>query len=198
MNQRIDMQHKRVALFGGSFNPIHNGHIALAHAVLEQNLVDDVWLLVSPQNPLKKQLDLKPEYSRLNLARKALLNEKHILASDFEFNLPRPSYTWNTLQALSAAYPQNEFVLLIGADNWACFDHWANYKLIIKNYRLLIYPRPEYEIEADSLPVGVSVINATMLPVSSTMIRKLVANKTDISQLVPLEIAKDVVNLYRK
>lgn len=192
------MLRKRVALFGGSFNPIHNGHIALAHAVLEQNLVDDVWLLVSPQNPLKEQLGLKPEYCRLNLARKALQNEKHILASDFEFDLPRPSYTWNTLQALSLAYPQTEFLLLIGADNWTCFDHWANYKLIIQNYRLLIYPRPGYDIKADSLPVGVSVINATMLPVSSTMIRDFVANKTVISPLVPAEIVDDVVNLYSK
>ena len=168
------------------------------YAVLEQNLVDDVWLLVSPQNPLKEQLGLKPEYCRLNLARKALQNEKHILASDFEFDLPRPSYTWNTLQALSLAYPRTEFLLLIGADNWTCFDHWANYKLIIQNYRLLIYPRPGYDIKADSLPVGVSVINATMLPVSSTMIRDFVANKTDISPLVPAEIVDDVVNLYSK
>lgn len=120
------------------------------------------------------------------------------MASDFEFDLPRPSYTWNTLQALSLAYPQTEFLLLIGADNWTCFDHWANYKLIIQNYRLLIYPRPGYDIKADSLPVGVSVINATMLPVSSTMIRDFVANKTDISPLVPAEIVDDVVNLYSK
>lgn len=96
---------KRVALFGGSFNPIHNGHVALAQAVLDAHLADEVWLMVSPQNPLKQQADLRPENVRLSIAQQALQKHENIKVSNFEFALPRPSYTWNTLQALSRAYP---------------------------------------------------------------------------------------------
>lgn len=187
---------KRVAIFGGSFNPIHNGHIALAQSVINQGLADEVWLLVSPQNPLKKQGDLLDEQKRLTLAERALDGEKHIKVSDFEFTLPRPSYTWNTLQALSRAYPECKFKLLVGADNWKVFDKWAHYNDILSHYELLVYPREGYDINAASLPPSVSLIHAPLFPISSTDIRHMVHEGEDIQSYIPIIIEEDVKLLY--
>ena len=112
----------RTGIFGGSFNPIHNGHISLAQQLKEKAGLDEVWLMVSPQNPLKKAEDLLDDEIRMAMVRLALEGVEGIVASDFEMHLPKPSYTWNTLQALSKDYPDREFVLLMGGDNWACFD----------------------------------------------------------------------------
>ena len=111
----------KTGLFGGSFNPIHRGHIHLARQLLRRAHLDEVWFLVSPQNPLKQDMRLAPEEQRLEMVRIALRRFKRLSASDFEFPLPRPSYTWNTLQALSREYPDREFTLLIGGDNWERF-----------------------------------------------------------------------------
>lgn len=108
----------QVGLLGGSYNPIHNGHIELAQWILNRGLVDEVWLMVSPQNPLKQNVNLLPEDVRLKMAQVAVQTYPDIRVSDFEFGLPRPSYTWNTLQLLSAQYPNHTFSLIIGSDNW--------------------------------------------------------------------------------
>lgn len=187
---------KRIAIFGGSFNPVHVGHIALARSVVQQHLADEVWLLVSPQNPLKQQMGLLSEQQRLNLVRKALEHEHGVEVSDFEFHLPRPSYTWNTLQALSAAYPDVEFSLLIGADNWLLFNRWAHPDDILANYRLLVYPREECVVNEASLPIGVSLIEAPLFPLSSTDIRNLVREGKSIHGFVPAVIEQDVQRLY--
>lgn len=187
---------KRVAIFGGSFNPIHNGHIALARSVVRQGLAEEVWLLVSPQNPLKQQNDLVDEQVRLTLAQKALERDAHIKVSDFEFSLPRPSYTWNTLQALSKAYPACEFELLVGADNWKVFDKWAHYEDILSHYSLLIYPREGYDINAASLPANAAMIDAPLFPISSTDIRHMVREGKDIKRVIPIIIEEEVKQLY--
>lgn len=187
---------KRIAIFGGSFNPIHNGHIALAQSVVNQGLANEVWLLVSPQNPLKEQRDLLDEQQRLNLARKALEGETHLKVSDFEFTLPRPSYTWSTLQALSQTYPSYEFLLLVGADNWKVFDKWAHYEDILSRYHLLIYPREGYDIDASSLLANVNLIEAPLFPISSTDIRQMVREGKDIKKYIPIIIEKDIKDLY--
>lgn len=187
---------KCIAIFGGSFNPVHVGHIALARSVVQQHLADEVWLLVSPQNPLKQQMGLLPEQQRLNLVRKALEHEYGVEVSDFEFHLPRPSYTWNTLQALSAAYPDVEFSLLIGADNWLLFNRWAHPDDILANYRLLVYPREGCVVNEASLPIGVSLIEAPLFPLSSTDIRNLVREGKSIHGFVPAVIEQDVQRLY--
>ncbi|MCI7427465.1 MAG: nicotinate-nicotinamide nucleotide adenylyltransferase, partial [Prevotella sp.] len=118
------MQKIKTGIYGGSFNPIHNGHIAIAKRMLELAGLDEIWLIVSPQNPLKTAGSLLDDRLRLEMTQRALAPYPQLTASDYEFRLPRPSYMWNTLQRLSADYPHREFTLLIGADNWTVFDRW--------------------------------------------------------------------------
>ena len=141
----------KIGIYGGSFNPIHFGHIGLAKWVIENTDLDEVWLMVSPNNPLKDKSILADEQERLEKAREAICktengkrkteNEKQILVSDFEFHLPRPTYTANTLRALAREYPEHEFTLIIGEDNLHIFDQWREHQYILDNYRVFVYPR---------------------------------------------------------
>ena len=131
----------KVGIYGGSFNPVHFGHVGLARWVIENTDLDELWLMVSPNNPLKPAGILAPEEERLVAVREAVKDIPHVIASDFEFALPRPSYTANTLRALQAAYPQHEFTLIIGEDNIAIFPKWREYEYILDNYRIFVYPR---------------------------------------------------------
>jgi nicotinate-nucleotide adenylyltransferase len=169
----------RIGLFGGSFNPIHNGHIAIARAALEQCRFDEVWLMVSPQNPLKQNVsDLLDDQLRLEMAQRALEGEEGVKACDYEFHLPKPSYTWNTLQHLSADYPQHTFLLLIGGDNWAHFTRWRHWKDILRQHEVVVYPRDQYP----------GTINVPLLPVSSTDIRERIRKGESVEGLVPTAI----------
>ena len=176
---------KKTGIFGGSFNPIHTGHIALARQLRELAGLDEVWLMVSPQNPLKQQATLLDDDLRLQMAKTALADEPFIEVSDYEFHLPRPSYTWNTLQALKDDYPDREFVLLIGGDNWENFAHWYRADDIIRNYQLIVYPRRGSDIDLTSLPSTVTVIEAELLDISSTDIRRRVRRHQSIKGMVP-------------
>ncbi len=187
-----------IGIFGGSFNPIHNGHIALCKAFLEQCDIDEVWLMVSPQNPLKQNVELLDDDLRLSLTQKALEGEERIKACDYEFHLPRPSYTWNTLQALGKDYPDHRFTLLIGGDNWACFDRWYRCEDILNNYSIAVYPRTGSEIDAKLLPSNVSLINTPLFDISSTEIRQRVASGQPISGMVPDSILQEVKLLYKR
>ena len=132
----------QIAIFSGSFNPIHNGHLAIAREVLAQDAADELWFLVSPQNPLKKNLHLLPETDRLKMVELAIEDEKGMKASDFEFHLPRPTFTINTLEKLRKNFPEHQFRLLIGGDNLVIFHKWFEYKRIIDEFGLIVYPRP--------------------------------------------------------
>ena len=134
----------KIGIYGGSFNPVHFGHVGLARWVIENTDLDELWLLVSPLNPLKansQQLTANSEQQRLAAVQTAVQDIPHVKASDFEFHLPRPSYTANTLRELHNAYPQHEFTLVIGEDNFAIFDKWREYDYILANYRIFVYPR---------------------------------------------------------
>ncbi len=179
---------KRTGIFGGSFNPIHCGHIALAKEILRQTELDEVWLMVSPQNPLKEENELLDDSLRYQLAQKALEGVEGIEASDYEFHLPTPSYTWTTLQRIQQDYPDREFTLLIGGDNWERFQRWYHWKDILRNYNVVVYPR---EGQAGT-------IHADLLPVSSTEVRERVSKGESIEGLVPAVIIDDVKRLYAR
>lgn len=188
---------RRTGVFGGSFNPIHTGHIALARQLLEQAALAEIWFMVSPLNPFKEGSgNLLDDDLRLELARQALSGEPKLVASDYEFKLPRPSFTWNTLRHLATDYPDREFVLIIGADNWAAFDRWARPDYILSRFELAVYPRAGYPIDPASLPDGVHLMTTALYPVSSTEIRRRVKAGEPIDGLVPPEIRDSVVRLY--
>ena len=187
----------RILLFGGSFNPPHNGHASLCRHVLETGLCDVVWLMVSPHNPLKAADGLAPEAIRLNWARALAADEEGVEASDYEFNLPRPSYTASTLRHLRLDYPDIEFSLLIGADNWHVFRRWRDWEEILATTRLFVYPRPGYDVERDTLLPSVRLLQARLLPISSTDVRRLAAAGKSISGLVPEAIEKEVAAYYK-
>lgn len=178
----------RTGIYGGSFNPIHNGHIAIARAMLDCGAVDEVWLMVSPQNPLKQSADLLDEQLRLDMTRRATADIPCVTACDYEFHMPRPSYMWHTLQSLSRDYPDREFTLLIGADNWQVFDRWYHADDIIAHYPIRIYPRRGYDIEDSTLPHNVKLVDTGLYDVSSTMVRERIRRGEDVSQLIPASI----------
>ena len=186
----------KTGIFGGSFNPIHTGHIALARQLRKAAGLDEVWLMVSPLNPLKAQSGLLDDQLRLQMAQQALADEPDIKACDYEFHLPRPSYTWNTLQALRADYPDREFVLMIGGDNWEHFSRWYRADDIISNYRLIVYPRRGSNIETTSLPPTVTVVEADLLDISSTDIRRRIRRHQTVEGLVPNAILDAVREYY--
>ena len=185
-----------IGIFGGSFNPIHNGHITLAKAFLEKENLDEVWFMVSPQNPFKVNQQLLADHLRLELVRKAIAHNPQFKASDYEFQLPKPSYTWNTLQHLRHDYPTYRFTLLVGGDNWAAFDRWYHAEDILANYKIVVYPRLGQEIDKTILPANVSLLQTPLINVSSTDIRHRVEQREDISRLVPADIENEIQRLY--
>ena len=186
----------KTGIYGGSFNPIHNGHIALAHRFLEALGLDEVWFVVSPQNPFKVNDSLLDDNKRLELTRKAIEDEPHIHVCDIEFHLSKPSYMWNTLQTLSAQHPDREFTLLIGGDNWTHFAGWYHADDILATYPIAIYPRKGQAISKETLPATVSLIEGELLDISSTDIRNRIDADKDINGMVPQSIEKDVKRLY--
>ena len=165
----------RTGIFGGSFNPIHKGHISLAQELRKRAGLDEVWLMVSPQNPLKQSAELLDDNLRMKMARLALKDVEGILACDYEMHLPKPSYTWNTLQALSRDYPDREFVLLMGGDNWAVFDKWYRHEDIAANYQIFVYDRTPGE--------------PGYIDISSTEIRARIKAGKGFRRLVPKAVA---------
>ena len=170
-----------IGIFGGSFNPIHNGHLQLARQLREAAGLDEVWLMVSPQNPLKQQTDLLDDDVRLQLARQAVGGEQGIVVSDYEFRLP---------------FPDREFVLMIGGDNWQHFQRWYRADDIIEHYPIVVYPRRDSDI--GSVPPGVKVVEADLLDISSTDIRRRVREGKTIAGMVPDTILTAVTAYYAR
>ena len=169
-------------IYGGSFNPIHRGHVELAERLCRDEGLDELWFMVSPQNPFKKSSpDLLDENSRLELARMAVREHPCLKVSDFEFRLPRPSYTADTLAALRQAYPDRLFTLVIGADNWLAFKDWKKPDEILSHHRVLVYPRPGYPVQTASLPSGDRLTETPLIDISSTELRRLISQGEDAS-----------------
>lgn len=163
----------KIGIYGGSFNPVHFGHTGLAEWVVRHTDVECVWMMVSPNNPLKDRQDLAPEEERLEGVRRAVEDIEGVEASDFEFTLPRPSYTANTLRKLQEAYPEHEFVLIIGEDNLRILDRWREWEYLIRHFDILVYPRHgsvsgSYPVQSDRIHI---LQGAPYFDISSTEIR---------------------------
>ncbi len=193
------LQSLRIGIFGGSFNPVHVGHIGLARQILSLANLDEVWFLVSPLNPFKKAAtDLLDDDKRLDITRQALAGEKGLVASDYEFHLPKPSYTWNTLEHLKADYPNCQFMLIIGGDNWLAFNRWARPDYILSNCDIAVYARPDCAIDTASLPHNVHVYATRLYDISSTQIRDNIRRGLPITGMVPSCVENVVEELYRQ
>lgn len=179
----------KIAVYSGSFNPIHNGHIAIARAALSEGY-DEVWILVSPQNPHKSEEELWPFEERMKMVQLCLANEEHIRVSDCENMLPRPSYTINTLEYLREQYPEHQFRLLIGSDNLQKFHLWKDYQKITDSFGLIVYPRASGTSKPSEIQPNIQFIEAPLLSISATEIKKLLFENQSIHGLVSTEVEK--------
>ncbi|MCB9261100.1 MAG: nicotinate-nucleotide adenylyltransferase [Flavobacteriales bacterium] len=178
----------RIGLFFGSFNPIHQGHLILSQFILEQAKLDEIWFVVSPQNPLKSMKDLYPENHRLEMVKLSIKDQPRFKACDIEFQMPRPSYTYNTLLALGKKHPKDEFALILGSDNLQHFDKWKDHERILLEYELIVYNRENNAGGDFSKNQKVRMIKGPMLNISSTQIRGYLRIGRSIKFMVPKEV----------
>ncbi|WP_018344144.1 nicotinate (nicotinamide) nucleotide adenylyltransferase [Cytophaga aurantiaca] len=174
----------KIGLFFGSFNPIHMGHLIIGNTMVETTDLDEVWFVVSPQNPFKKNQSLLHEFDRMDMVTAAIHDNPKFRASDIEFNLPKPSYTIDTLTHLSDKYPQHTFVLIIGEDNLPQFTNWKNYEQILEHFLLYVYPRPNAEDSVLKNHPRIKMVNAPLIEISATYIRNLIKQEKSIRYLV--------------
>jgi len=169
---------KKVGLYFGSFNPVHTGHLIIAEYIATQTELDEVWLVVSPHNPLKESAQLAPEEHRLQMVKLSIKGSNYLQASDIEFAMEKPSYTFKTLQVLSDTFPKYSFTLIMGEDNMPTFHLWKEYEWILKNYPVKVFPRPDVVLSDSPIDWGkydVQIIAAPRMEISSTQIRKNIA-----------------------
>lgn len=175
-----------IGVFSGSFNPVHVGHLILANYIVEYTEIEEVWFVVSPHNPLKSLTELSDEHIRLEMVEVALEKYSRLKACDFEFSLPKPSYTINTLDALRNKYTEHDFTLIIGADNWSDFDNWKEHDKIVENYKLKVYPRLGERISIPKKAKAmVEALDSPIVEVSSTFIRDGIAQGKDMRAFLP-------------
>jgi nicotinate-nucleotide adenylyltransferase len=181
----------KIGLFFGSFNPIHNGHLIIAQHVLNVTDLQELWFVVSPQNPFKNSNTLLNENHRINLVRSAIEGEDRLKASNVEFKLPKPSYTVNTLAYLKEKYPQHQFTIIMGSDGLQNLPQWKNADVIIRNYPICVYLRPGFDIDQQS-KARIQILDAPLLQISSTHIRYLISEKKSIRYLVPDTVMEEI------
>lgn len=187
-----------IGLYFGSFNPVHVGHLIIANHILNNEDLDEIWFIVSPQNPFKNAAGLLNEQHRLSLVKIAIEGEHKLRASNIEFKMPKPSYTIDTLIILAEKYPLHNFSIILGSDGFQNIEKWKNYKQIINNYDIFIYNRPLFEIKTD-LPKNIKIVSAPLLEISSTQIRKGIKEGKSIRYLVTDDVLKEIeLNGYYK
>ena len=179
-----------IGLYFGSFNPIHTGHLIIANHILEHTEVDKIWFVVSPQNPLKDKNVLINTYDRLEMCKLAFNDDPKVQVSDIELHLPQPSYTIDTLIYLQEKYPEHEFSIIMGADNLNTLKKWKNYEVILRDYKILVYPRPKEYISEFTDHPNVSITNTPIMEISSTFISNSIRDKKDIRYFVPDNVLK--------
>jgi nicotinate-nucleotide adenylyltransferase len=181
----------KIGLFFGSFNPIHHGHLMVASFIANHTDLQQVWLVVSPQNPHKTQSSLLNEYDRLHLAQLAIEDDAQIKVSDIEFKLPKPSYTIDTLTYLEEKYPQHQFYVIMGSDSFQNLPKWKNFEALVKNYQFVVYRRPGFEI-TEKYGADVTYLEAPMLELSATLIRNNCKDGITIRYLVPENVRLEI------
>ncbi|NBA85139.1 nicotinate-nucleotide adenylyltransferase [Emticicia sp. CRIBPO] len=178
----------KIGLFFGSFNPIHIGHLIIANTMACNSDLDQVWFIVSPQNPFKKNKSLLHEFDRYTLVEKAIADNFKLKVNDVEFHLPKPSYTIDTLAVISEKNPGHEFILIMGEDNLVQFENWKNYEKILEYYQLYVYPRPETAEHNFKNHPKVKFIDAPLLDISATFIRNSLKEGKSIKYMVTEEV----------
>lgn len=192
----------KIGLYFGTFNPIHIGHLIIANHLAEYSGLDQIWMVVTPHNPLKNKQTLLDDYQRLQLVFLATEDYPKIKPSDIEFKLPQPNYTVNTLAHLQEKYPQHIFSLIMGEDNLKSLHKWKNHEIILQNHEIYVYPR--ISLEADNLAFKnnpkIHIIDAPIVEISSTFIRENIKNKKNVQPLLPSKVWEyiDHNNLYKK
>lgn len=189
----------KIGLFFGSFNPIHTGHLVIANYMANHTDLSEVWLMVSPLNPLKKKSSLANMYDRLEMVNLALEHAENIKSSDFEFRLQQPSYTIDTLTHLHDRYPDKEFILIMGSDNLVSLKKWKNFEIILRDYKIHVYPRPNFVDDDLSKHPSITMTNTPQMEISSTFIRKSIAANRNIKYFLPDSVIDfiDKKGLYR-
>ena len=189
-----------IALYFGSFNPIHNGHTSLAQYIIDNQLADEVWFVISPCNPLKNQADLLDEYIRLDMLMLAIKDQPKFKVSDIEFVMPIPSYTIDTLHELSNQFTENQFTLLIGSDNALVFDKWKNPQQILVEYSVVVYPRMGFEFsEVADLYPQMQLLTTPFYNISSTQLRESILQQKDVTNWLHPSVYQFIIenNLYK-
>jgi len=193
----------KIGLYFGSFNPIHNGHIHVAHQALEQQHQDEVWLIVSPQNPFKENHELAPEEHRLHMVRLACAYQNNIRVSDIEFCLPKPSFTIDTVRALCKQHPEHTFQLIIGEDNVGAFERWKEFDALLRLVELVVYPRtsvsPKIPSALQPFKTRMHFLSGQLIDISATDIREKLRSSDSIKGLIHQDVIDYIAqhNLYR-
>ena len=175
----------KIGLFFGSFNPVHNGHLIIANYICETTGLDKVWLVISPQNPLKPKESLIRDYDRLHLVRLATEDSKNLRASNVEFKLPKPSYTVDTMVYLHEKYPQHQFALIMGGDNLATINKWKNYEKLISKYEIFVYQRQGAGANPYPKNKNIHFLEFPFLDISATFIRENLRKGISMQYFLP-------------
>ncbi len=192
----VNYRLKKVGLFFGTFNPIHIGHLIIASYMVNFTDIDELWFIVSPQSPFKKKSTLLSNYHRLEMVEMAIEKQENMCVSDIEFRLPLPSYTINTLAYLKERYSNNKFVLIMGADNLATINKWKNYEIILQDYEIYVYPRPNVTPGEYASHPSVKITSAPIIEISSSFIRDAIKNKKNVSFFLPDKVYQYIKDMH--